>query len=94
MANSTIVYKSPFHVYECAISGNIPTETEIANFISGFSSLEGGMCINFKNSGSIKSSLFYTAVSKLYGQGILISYYGSNYYKVRNNNGSITMTAF
>lgn len=83
-------------MYKRNIATEVPTEAELKTILNGISGA-GTFTISFLAANSnynIRSSLIYSAASPAYGAGILFTYYGSSWYKVRTNNYNVTMTAF
>ena len=80
-------------MYETTISSSTPSATEIGDFLSALG-VGGTFIVSFKNSGTVRAGMIYSGPTNKYGGGIIFSYYGSNYYKVQNTNGTVTMTSF
>lgn len=81
--------------YSYLTQDEIPTTTELKNAITAIS----GACtyvMTFKRSYNqeARSAMIYNAASQSYGAGILFTYYNSSWYKVKNSNQTVTITAF
>lgn len=79
-------------------TNDVPSITQLTLLISDCASngLNGSFVCDFRESGQeiIRSTLFFSMINENYGAGILVSYYGDSFYKVKNANGTITMTPF
>ena len=79
-------------------SNDIPTTSSLSLLFNSLESegLKGSVIVDFRQTGEdvIRSTLFYSAVNDKYGAGIIVSYYNDSFYKVKNANGTISITAF
>ena len=78
------------------IAGDIPTAEELHDISNSSHLIEGVQIIEFKKTGttSTRSAMYMHNTSVSYGAGIIVSVYGSSWYKVRNANTTWTLTAF
>jgi hypothetical protein len=76
-------------------AAEVPTASELSTILTGISGY-GTYVFSFIPSGrnEIRSSMVYSAASANYGAGILFTYYNSSWYKVKNANKTVTLTAF
>lgn len=72
----------------------LPTTDVVKSAISGKGS--GTYVVTFcrKSDNEARSAMIYTAASNAYGCGLLFTYYNSSWYKVKNANNTVTLTAF
>jgi hypothetical protein len=82
-------------VYKAVSASNIPTGPEVSTALQSLDNKQS-IVVNFYNSENtiLYSSMYYCQTNVSYGAGILVSYYGSSFYKVKNANGTVTLTAF
>lgn len=77
------------------IAAEIPTITELKDAVTSVSgSGTYVMTFHLTSNGEARSAMIYNAASASYGVGIMFTYYSSSWYKVKNTNQTLSMTAF
>lgn len=82
--------------YFYSTAAEIPTTAELSSAVTSISGAKTYVMtfLSRGNNNEARSSMIFSAASAAYGGGLLFTYYTSSWYKVKNTNRTVTLTAF